>query len=59
LLLGIILTIGGIQLITAGFIAEIMMRTYFESQDKPTYRVKEIFVGKESKEKKKYPEVAV
>ncbi len=46
LILAITLTIGGIQLITSGLIAEIIMRTYYESQDKKTYRIKDIFVGK-------------
>lgn len=46
LLLGIVLLIAGIQIITIGIIAEIMMRTYYESQEKTTYRVREIFVGK-------------
>ncbi|MCC5939373.1 MAG: glycosyltransferase family 2 protein [Lunatimonas sp.] len=45
LLAGFILLLGGIQLITTGIIAEIIVRTYFESQDKKTYRVKEIFKG--------------
>ena len=45
LLLGVVLLIGGIQLITFGFMAELIMRTYFESQNKTPYRVKEIYVG--------------
>lgn len=57
LLLGIIMTIGGIQLVTTGFIAEIMMRTYYESQDKPTYSIKEIFVGKAEPESKERTQV--
>jgi glycosyltransferase involved in cell wall biosynthesis len=40
LLLGIMLTIGGIQIITIGIIAEMLMRTYYESQYKKTYRIK-------------------
>jgi len=47
LTLGVMLTLGGIQLITTGFIAEIVMRTYYESQDKKPYVIKEIFVGKD------------
>ncbi len=47
LLLGSILILAGIQFITVGIIAEIMMRTYFESQNKKTYRLKEVFVGKD------------
>lgn len=42
LLLGILLVIGGIQLITIGVIADIQMRTYYESQDKKTYSVRTI-----------------
>ena len=45
LILGITMLIGGIQLITIGILAEVIVRTYFESQDKKTYRIKEIFVG--------------
>ena len=45
LLLGSILILAGIQFITVGIIAELMMRTYFESQNKKTYRIKEAFVG--------------
>lgn len=40
LFLGLMLTIGGIQLITAGFIADMVMRTYYESQSKKPYAVK-------------------
>ncbi|MDX1956271.1 MAG: glycosyltransferase family 2 protein [Chitinophagaceae bacterium] len=45
LILGLILLIGGIQLITIGIIAEISVRTYFESQDKKTYTVRSVFKG--------------
>lgn len=47
LILAITLTLGGIQLITSGIIAEIIMRTYYESQDKKIYSIKSIFVGKD------------
>jgi glycosyltransferase involved in cell wall biosynthesis len=43
LLLAILLIIGGIQLVTFGLMAEMIMRTYYESQQKNTYRVKERF----------------
>jgi len=46
LILGITLLLGGIQLITIGIVAELVVRTYFESQNKATYRIKEVFVGK-------------
>lgn len=45
LILGVMLTLGGIQLITTGFIAELIMRTYFESQNKKPYTIKEVYVG--------------
>jgi dolichol-phosphate mannosyltransferase len=45
LLLGILLVLGGIQLITFGFIAEMQMRTYYESQQKKPYRIKENYIG--------------
>lgn len=46
LILGITLLLGGVQLITIGLISELIVRTYFESQSKKTYRVKEVIVGK-------------
>lgn len=42
LLLGILLVLGGIQFITTGIIAELQMRTYFESQNKTPYQVRRI-----------------
>lgn len=42
LLLGILMLLGGIQLITTGIILELLMRTYYESQNKKTYTVREI-----------------
>ncbi|MFT4736489.1 MAG: glycosyltransferase involved in cell wall biosynthesis [Cyclobacteriaceae bacterium] len=45
LILGVTLLLGGIQLITIGIVAELIVRTYFESQDKKTYRVKEVITG--------------
>ncbi len=48
LILGVILLLGGVQLITIGFVAEIVVRTYFESQDKKTYVIKDILIGTES-----------
>ena len=43
--LGVMLTLGGIQLITIGVVAELLMRTYFESQNKRPYKVRNVFVG--------------
>jgi len=46
-MIGIVMLLGGVQLITTGFIAEIMMRTYYESQNKKPFVIKEIFEGKQ------------
>lgn len=51
LLLGMILLLGGIQLITIGILAEVSMRTYYESGSKKTYAVRNLFrqnAGKEA-----------
>ena len=45
LILGLMLTLGGVQILTFGFLAEMQMRTYYESQDKKTYRLKNIISG--------------
>ncbi|UEG51516.1 glycosyltransferase family 2 protein [Mucilaginibacter daejeonensis] len=47
LILGLILLLGGVQLITLGILAEVNVRTYFESQNKKTYQVRKIFNGRE------------
>jgi hypothetical protein len=41
LLLGIVLIFTGVQLVTVGLLAEMQARTYHESQNKPTYSIKE------------------
>lgn len=43
LILGMILLLGGIQLITIGILAEISIRTYYESGNRKTYQVRKIF----------------
>jgi glycosyltransferase involved in cell wall biosynthesis len=45
LTLGIVLVIAGIQLITTGFLSELIMRIYYEGQNKKPYNIREIFVG--------------
>jgi len=45
LLLAFMLTLGGIQILTIGIISEMLMRTYYESQDKKPYRIKKISGG--------------
>jgi len=47
LLLGFLLTIGGIQIITIGIFSEILMRTYYESQHKKPYRVKQTIISED------------
>lgn len=42
LLLGILLLFLGVQFVTLGLLAELQTRTYHESQDKPTYVIREI-----------------
>lgn len=42
LLLGVLLVFTGVQLLTFGLLAEIQARTYYESQDKATYVVREV-----------------
>jgi glycosyltransferase involved in cell wall biosynthesis len=46
LILGVILLLGGIQFITIGIIADINVRTYFESQNKKTYNVRKVYHAK-------------
>jgi hypothetical protein len=45
LILGLILLLGGIQFITIGIIADISVRTYYESQNKKTYNVRKVLRG--------------
>ncbi len=45
LILTVVLFITGIQLFSFGLLAELLMRTYHESQDRPIYRIREI-IGK-------------
>ena len=42
LLLGVLLVFTGVQLLTFGLLAEVMARTYYESQGKATYAIREI-----------------
>jgi glycosyltransferase involved in cell wall biosynthesis len=42
LLLGIVLILTGVQLVMFGLLAEMLARTYHESQNKPTYSVEQI-----------------
>jgi glycosyltransferase involved in cell wall biosynthesis len=42
LMFGILLVFTGVQLLTLGLMAELLVRTYHESQDKPTYVIRDI-----------------
>ena len=42
LLFGILLLFTGVQLVTLGLLAELQVRTYHESQGKPTYYIREL-----------------
>lgn len=46
-LLGILMVVLGVQMISTGLIADMVMRTYYESQGKPTYYVREMLVTAE------------
>jgi glycosyltransferase involved in cell wall biosynthesis len=48
-LLGILLVVLGVQMICTGLIADMVTRTYYESQGKPTYYVRTV-LGETSKE---------
>jgi glycosyltransferase involved in cell wall biosynthesis len=45
LLLGILLTVMGMQFVTMGLLGELLVRTYHESQNKPVYRIERIVSG--------------
>lgn len=53
LILGILLMFVGVQFFTTGFIIDLQMRTYFESQQKRPYKIRKIFIG-ESEIKKEF-----
>jgi glycosyltransferase involved in cell wall biosynthesis len=45
LLLALLLLLAGVQLFCFGLLAELLMRTYHESQNRPIYRVREVIGG--------------
>ena len=45
LMLGILLMVLGVQMVTTGLVADMVMRTYHESQKKPIYFVREHLGG--------------
>jgi len=42
LILAVVLFLTGVQLFSFGLLAELSMRTYHESQNRPIYRVREV-----------------
>jgi len=49
LILAVVLVLAGVQLFSFGLLAELLMRTYHESQGRPIYRVREIVGWEEGK----------
>jgi glycosyltransferase involved in cell wall biosynthesis len=47
MILGALLLLGGMMMFSTGLIGEMMMRTYFESQDRRIYAVREILTRKQ------------
>lgn len=45
LILGVIFLLGGLQLILFGILAEVLMRIYYESQNKRTYRIRAVITS--------------
>lgn len=47
LIFGMMFILGGIQLFTIGIVMELLIRTYYESQSKRPYRIKNVMIGGE------------
>ncbi|MDX1332074.1 MAG: glycosyltransferase family 2 protein [Robiginitalea sp.] len=47
LIFGLMFILGGIQLFTIGIVMELLIRTYYESQKKRPYRIKNVTIGGE------------
>ncbi|MCB0542296.1 MAG: glycosyltransferase family 2 protein [Saprospiraceae bacterium] len=47
LTLGFILLMAGLQLVALGILSEMMVRTYYESQDKKPYKVRNIYANRQ------------
>jgi glycosyltransferase involved in cell wall biosynthesis len=45
LIFGMMFILGGIQLFTIGIVMELLIRTYYESQQKRPYRIKKVSIG--------------
>ncbi len=51
LILGVMSLFVGVQLIATGLIAELQMRTYYESQRKKPYKIRRVFIGNTESDK--------
>lgn len=51
LLLSVLLVVLGVQMISTGLVADMVMRTYHESQNKPTYYIREQLLSEHVEEK--------
>ena len=54
-LLGILLTVMGMQFITMGLLGEMLVRTYHESQNKPVYRIDSVLAAGEAEQPRAAP----
>lgn len=54
LMLGVLLIVTGVQFVTMGLLGELIVRTYYESQDKPVYSIKEVFQQEKKIKDEKY-----
>ncbi|MGB7340832.1 MAG: glycosyltransferase family 2 protein [Phototrophicaceae bacterium] len=50
LMLGVLMIVLGVQMVTTGLVADMVMRTYHESQNKPIYHIGEHLVQSENSE---------
>jgi glycosyltransferase involved in cell wall biosynthesis len=55
MLLGMALVMGGIQFIAIGLIGELLARTYFETQKKPVYTVRQVIGEREARAGRREP----
>jgi len=55
LVLGMMLTLFGVQLLAVGLVGELLMRTHFESRENPIYRVEHVYGGAETANISGYP----
>jgi len=51
LIVGIFMIVGGLNMVMNGLVAEMISRTYHESQDKPTYVIREILESEPERER--------